>query len=67
MMKTAVPLTLSCQKIIILDIINRKPKTADYQPQTINHKLPTANYQPQTINRRLSTADYQPQTIKRKS
>ena len=48
-MKMAVPLTLSCQKIIKVDIINHRLQTTDYRLQTTDYRPQTTNYKLQTI------------------
>jgi len=54
-MKMAVHLTLSCQNMIKIDIMNHRPQTTDHRPQTTDHRPQTTDHRPQTTNYKLQT------------
>jgi len=51
-MKMAVHLTLSCQNMIKIDIMNHRPQTTDHRPQTTDHRPQTTDHRPQTTDKK---------------
>ena len=45
--------------ITIIEIINKRLSTSDYQQEIINKRLSASDYQQEIINKRLSARDYQ--------